>query len=58
MADEKSHLSWSFLLAICYFGLSVFFTKLNLEISLLAAFLVMIGSIIPNIDTTDDGVTG
>ncbi len=58
MADEKSHLSWSFLLALCLSGLVLVYTKFDLELSILVGALVMIGSLIPNIDSTDDGFTG
>lgn len=58
MADEKSHLSWSFLLALMLSGLVLLYTRFDLELSLLSAILVTIGSLIPNIDSTDDGMTG
>ena len=58
MADERSHLSWSFLLALALAFFAAVYTKLDLELSLLAGVLVMIGSILPNIDSTDEGMTG
>lgn len=58
MADERSHLSWGFLLALGCSAFVFLSTKFDVELSLLAGALVMIGSILPNIDSTDEGITG
>jgi hypothetical protein len=58
VADEKSHISWSFLIAIgyCAFGMARYHS--HWEVALLGGILVVIGSILPNVDSTDEGLTG
>ncbi|HMO18876.1 MAG TPA: metal-dependent hydrolase [Oligoflexia bacterium] len=58
MADEKSHISWAFLtgLAVASFGTASL--HLHWEIVLLGFILLIIGSILPNVDSTDEGLTG
>ena len=58
MADERSHISWSFIVAMVYCGAAYVFMKYDVELVVLAFFLVVIGSVIPNIDSTDEGITG
>ncbi len=57
MADEKSHISWAFLLALAYCAFG-FANRTHWEIIVLAGILVVIGSILPNVDSTDEGLTG
>jgi membrane-bound metal-dependent hydrolase YbcI (DUF457 family) len=58
MADEKSHISWAFLLALVYAAFGLVSLNAHWEIVLLAGILLVIGSILPNVDSTDDGFTG
>lgn len=58
MADEKSHISWAFLLALGYCAFGLVYQKVHWELILLAGIFVIIGSILPNVDSTDDGLTG
>lgn len=58
MADERSHISWAFLLALTYCGLGAVSYDISPEISVLGFILVIIGGIIPNIDSSDAGWTG
>lgn len=58
MADERSHISWAFLLGIAYCGLGAVSYNINPEITILGFILVIIGGIIPNIDSSDAGWTG
>ena len=58
MADEKSHISWGFLLGLFYAGAGAVSYSFGSEAILLAFLLVLIGSILPNLDSTDQGITG
>lgn len=58
MADEKSHISWGFLISLIYFVFGFIYYRIHWEIALLAGILLIIGSILPNIDSTKEGITG
>jgi hypothetical protein len=58
MADERSHISWSFMLGMFYCGLGAVAYDITPEITILGFILVVIGGIIPNIDSSDAGWTG
>lgn len=58
MADERSHISWSFMLGMFYCALGAVSYDITPEITILGFIFVIIGGILPNIDSSDGGWTG